>query len=179
MGVVAVHNFGESSAREKVLTDSPWIEPLLRALFPDFASMRIIRNDGHDQRTGIDVVVTLINGRDLYVDFKFRTKNYDDFALEYWSDVDRKTPGWIAKPQRTDLIIYIFLPTHKAYLLPFQPLRRAWRTHGREWVRSSRYFIADAPNEYSGRKWTTRSVCVPFRIVYDAMNEPEVFEVSA
>jgi hypothetical protein len=167
------------TAGEKLLTDSPWIEPVLRALFPDFASMKIIRHDGHDQRTGIDVVVVLTNGCERHVDFKFRSKNYDDFALEYWSDVDRKTPGWIAKPQRTDMIVYIFMPARKAYLLPFQPLRRAWRNHGKEWVRDSRYFIADAPNEFNGRKWITRSVCVPFRIVYAAMNEPESFEVAA
>jgi hypothetical protein len=138
MNVVAIHKFGESLAGEKLLTDSPWIEPLLRALFPDFASMKIVRSDGHDQRTGIDVVVVLTNGCERHVDFKFRTKNYDDFALEYFSDVDRKTPGWIAKPQRTDLIVYIFMPARKAYPLPFQPLRRAWKKYRGLWVRNAK-----------------------------------------
>ena len=174
-GGMTVHDFQTSLARSKAYEDAPWWGEVYRRAFPDLQASVSVRNDGWAQRGGIDRVLTLGSGRTVTVDEKVREKDWGDFALERWSDRERRVPGWIQKPLACDFIAYAFVPSQTCYLLPFLSLKRAWTLHGRHWIENAEaerfgYKIAVAPN----RTYSTECVCVPrddlFTALTDAMS---------
>lgn len=165
MGEVIVHNFRESLALSEQYADAPWWEAVYRKAFPSFASTMLIRGDGWAQRGGIDRVVILASGKRYDIDQKVRERDWPDFCLEYYSDKERKTLGWVAKDLACDFIAYAFIPSQRCYLLPFAALRRAWHDHGSDWMR--RYGKIEARNH----GWTTESVPVPIPVVLRAMQD--------
>jgi len=165
-----VHSFDQSLAKSHRQEDAPWWTEVYRRAFPDLRAMVNVRQDGWAQRGGIDRVLTLGSGKTLTVDEKVREKDYGDVLLEYWSDYERRDPGWVAKDLACDLIAYAVVPTEKCYLLPFQQLRCVWRTNGRDWVR--RFKKIEALNAgRSGGTYTTVSVAVPTETLLDGMRD--------
>jgi hypothetical protein len=144
-------------------SDAPWWEEVYRHAFPDFSTMHDVRKDGWAQRGGIDRQVILSDGTVLKIDEKARRTDYPDFCLEYYSDVRRKTPGWLGKPLTCDYIAYAFVPSRTCYLLPYQLLRRAWWNHRSEWVAGYREIRAE------NNGYTTVSVAVPIPVVLNAI----------
>jgi hypothetical protein len=161
---MTVHNFNESLARSHSYADAPWWEDVYRQAFPGFASMVSVREDGWAQRGGIDRSITLKSGKTLWVDEKVREKEWADVLLERWSDSRNRVPGWIQKDLACDYIAYAFAPLQKCYLLPFQPLRRAWILNGRQWCEEYKEVRAD-----NGR-YVTVSVAIPTDILFAALN---------
>jgi hypothetical protein len=149
---------------------APWWEEVYRQAFPGFTGMQSLNSDGWAQRGGIDRQVFLNDGTVLKIDEKARRQAWPDFLLEYWSDEERKIPGWIAKPLTCDFIAYAFVPTRTCYLLPFQLLRRAWQKHRGCWVKT--YGSKRAVNE----RYTTVSVAVPIDVVLASLAEAMVIE---
>ena len=129
------HRFHDSLALSESFTDAPWWIDMYRRAFPKLASAVAVRNDGWAQRGGIDRVLTLDCGRTYTVDEKVRMEDWPDILLERWSDEARRVPGWVQKPLACDFIAYAFAPSGVCYLLPVVPLQRAWRQHGKEWIR--------------------------------------------
>jgi len=41
----------------------------------------------------------------------------------------------VQKPLACDFIAYAYAPSGVCYLLPVVPLQRAWRQHGRQWIK--------------------------------------------
>jgi hypothetical protein len=160
-----VHDFRRDLAYSHAQTDAPWWEQVYRAAFPDFHSMTDLRADGDHQRAGVDRHVTLTSGRVLEVDEKVRRKDYGDILLEYWSDEARRRPGWVAKNLRCDYIAYAIEPSATCYLIPFQPLRRAWSTYGRQWVAA--FGRRDARNN----GYVTVSCPVPTDVLMQAITD--------
>lgn len=160
-----IHDFRQSLEMSQAQADSPWWNDVYRNAFPDLQSAVNVRNDGWAQRGGIDRVLTLASGKTLTVDEKVRDKDWPDFCLEYWSSVEHKTRGWIAKDLACDFIAYAFIPSATCYLLPFQTLRRAWRENANDWVRRHRKI------EAKNKGYTTVSVGVPIHEVFEAMND--------
>lgn len=160
-----VHNFEESNAKSIAQADAPWWLEIYRNAFPDLVSFACVRQDGWAQRGGIDRVLTLSSGKTLSIDEKVRYKDRDDIALEYWSNKERKVPGWIAKDLACDFIAYAFVPSGRCYLLPFQTLRRAWRDNHKQWV--SEYFKVVAQNP----GYQTISVAVPIPVLMEALGD--------
>ena len=114
---------------------SEWWLKTYRRAFPRLASAVSVREDGWAQRGGVDRVLTLACGRVYTVDEKVRTEDWPDVLLEQWSDEARRSPGWVQKPLAADFIAYAYAPSRVCYLLPVVPLQRAWRQHGREWIK--------------------------------------------
>ena len=112
-----------------------------------------IEQDGWAQRAGIDRLLTLACGRTFTVDEKIRTADWPDVLLEQWSDQARRVPGWVQKPLACDFIAYAFAPTGTCILMPVPALHRAWRQHGRQWIRLYGTRLAQNPG-YT-------SICVP------------------
>lgn len=129
------HRFQDSLALSEAYADAPWWLEMYRRAFPKLASAVPVRQDGWAQRGGIDRVLTLECGRTYTVDEKVRTEDWPDILLERWSDEARRIPGWVQKPLACDFIAYAFAPSGVCYLLPVVPLQRAWRQHGKEWIR--------------------------------------------
>lgn len=152
---MTTHDFHKSLALSRDQEDAPWWRDVYEGAFPTLRGMVSVRDDGWAQRGGIDRVLTLACGRTITVDEKVRAENWPDILLEYWSDRDRKTPGWVAKDLACDFIAYAFIPSRTCYLIPFLSLRQAWRKNRLEWV--GQYRRVEAQN----RGYTTVSVAVP------------------
>jgi hypothetical protein len=160
-----IHNFRESLERSESYADAGWWLEIYRLAFPGLLSSVSVRKDGWAQRGGIDRVLTLASGKTLTVDEKVREKDWPDILLEYWSDSERKVPGWVAKDLACDFIAYAFVPSETCHLLPFQTLRRAWQVNYKNWVRQ--YQKIEALN----RGYVTVSVAVPTGVLLGALRD--------
>lgn len=162
------HNFAESLSFSHDQADLPMWGEVYRNAFPTFAGMTCVRSDGWAQRGGIDRVVTLSSGKSLHIDEKVRKKDYGDILIEYWSDEERRVPGWIAKDLACDFIAYAFLPSRTCYLLPFHQLRLAWKNNGKEWVGRYKKTVAD------NGSYQTVGVAVPIPELLDKIKRAMV-----
>ena len=165
-GEMKPHNFKKSLAKSHSASDLPFWKEIYQSAFPTMIAMVDHREDGEHQRAGIDRSIILSNSKQILIDEKTRSKNektgkiYTDIALEYWSDRDKKIPGWVCKPLRADYIAYAIAPLGICYLLPVIQLQQAWDDKGEEWIEE--YPIVNAVNE----SWITVSVGVPPEILY-------------
>ena len=165
-----IHDFKECLERSNNYSNEPWWEGVYKNAFPTMKEMVNIPDDGWAQRAGIDRILILNSGKTLYIDEKVRESSYNDILLEYWSSIESKIPGWIAKDLATDFIAYVFKPTKKCYMLPFQLLRLSWKKNHREWVKNHR--IVEAKN----KNYTTVSVCVPIEILLESIKKSILIE---
>ena len=166
----ATHNFATSLRCSETQVDAARWEAMYKKAFPTMTAAVPIRQDGWAQRGGIDRVITLASGKTITVDEKVRQKDFNDILLEYWSDTERRTPGWIAKDLACDFIAYTCLETERCFLLPFHLLRRAWKQHGREWVsRAEKEEEGYKKVVAQNRGYTTTSVAVSWDILYQAI----------
>lgn len=162
---MTIHDFDESLRRSHSASDLPiWLE-IYRKAFPTLQASIDHRQDGEHQRAGIDRSVVLANSKQILIDEKVRWKDYDDIALEYWSDRDRRIPGWVCKPLRADFICYAIAPVGRAYLLPVPQLQQAWQRHGEQWA--SAYRDCEARN----RNYVTVSCPVPVGVLFKAIGD--------
>ncbi len=159
------HNFTDSLALSNAQVDAPWWLEIYQKAFPTIQSYVSVREDGWAQRGGIDRVITLASGKTISIDEKVREKDWGDILLEYWSDRDRKTKGWIAKDLACDYIAYAFVPTGRCFLLPFLTLRQAWLRNKNEWVK--KYPRIEAQN----KNYVTVSVAIPIDILFPALTD--------
>jgi hypothetical protein len=162
-----VHDFDKSLAKARINDEDTIWETVYKRAFPSFLTSAKIDVDGWAQHGGIDRIVILQDGTTLYVDQKMRDGDWNDFALEYWSDLERKAPGWVEKDLACDYIAYAFKPSKRCYLLPFQQLRSAWKEHKQEWLHTFPTF--EVQNERNGHRWVTVCVGVPIGVVMEAI----------
>lgn len=160
------HDFQESLRRSHEASDLPiWLE-IYRQAFPDLMACVDHRQDGEHQRAGIDRSLTLANSKQILIDEKVRWKTFSDIALEYWSDRDRRIPGWVCKPLRADFICYAIAPLGQAYLLPVPQLQSAWRKYGTDWIAAYK-----PPINAQNRGYVTVSCGVPVAVLFKAIGE--------
>ena len=86
-------------------------------------------------RTGVDYIATLQGGTKIFIDAKTRTpgcsrywKGEPELAIETWSVVEKKIPGWTFNEKSdVDYILYTFPKEDYAgcFFIPFQLLRSA------------------------------------------------------
>lgn len=170
---MAVANFAADLAFSHAQSDQPFWAEVYREAFPDMESMVNVRKDGWAQRGGIDRIITCASGRVWRIDEKVRREKWDDILLEVKSDIERDTPGWIVKDLACDFIAYAFLPTQECFLLPVQPLQRAWRQYGELWIRE--YETKEAPNN----GWRTLNCPVPISFLMEAIAEAMLIRWTA
>lgn len=186
---MTTHSFKERNRYAATSKAALVWEPFYRAAFPGFAAFAELPAERSTaQLLGIDHVVVLTSGKELRIDTKIRDRVYqNDVLLEYLSDEDRAAPGWIEKDLAIDFLAVVWEPSHKGMLLPWEQLRRAWLDHGREWVTKGREGIQDpapvfhkgadgfghtvANNREGDRTWRTLAVCVPTRVLANAVRD--------
>jgi hypothetical protein len=161
-----IHNFNRSLEESRAYAEAPWWEDVYRRAFSGIRSLVYVADDGWAQRGGVDRLITLASGRTITVDEKVRKKDWNDILLERWSDVDRRSPGWVQKPLLCEFIAYAMIPSRKCWLLPTLTLQAAWRRYGRDWI--EQYDEVRAIND-SG--YTTVSVAVPTDILIGALGK--------
>lgn len=165
-----VYNFQDCLSQSKSSSDLPFWESCYRQFFPTFQAMLCHRDDGFHQRQGIDRSVILSNSKQILIDEKTRWRNrktgcvYGDIALEEYSDVARKIPGWAVKSLLCDYIAYAIVPLGLCYLLPVLQMQSAWSKNSAMWkVSFPKKIIAD--NE----GYQTLSWGIPHEILFPAM----------
>ena len=150
-------------------SDLPFWEPVYRDAFPTMEAMVDHRGDGEHQRAGIDRSIILANSKQILIDEKVRFKDYGDILLEYWSNAERKVPGWVCKPLRADFIAYAIAPAGKCYLLPVLQLQRAWEIHGDEWKRKYKPRKALNENGNGNGRYTTICLAISVGTLFSAI----------
>jgi hypothetical protein len=163
---VTVHEFQKSLSVSKQNTEASYWLRLYDAFFPGrrLGGIHDITDRGQ-QLAGIDRELVLKgSGKVLMIDEKVRSRsNCDDILLEYWSNYQAKVPGWIEKDLLCDYVCYLFEPVKRAYLLPFDLLRRAWIVHKSEWI--TQYPEVRAENA----DYTTISVAIPIHVLMNSL----------
>jgi hypothetical protein len=174
-GEMKPYNFYECLEMSHSAENLPIWKEIYSKAFPDMVVMINHREDGDHQRAGIDRSIIMRNSKQILIDEKVRGRNkktgiaYDDIALEYWSDVENKKPGWVCKPLLCDFICYAIAPLGRAYLMPVIQLQTAWKKYCAEWIKRHQKIVAE--NETNGRKWKTVSVGVPPKILFPKIGE--------
>lgn len=167
-----MRDFRNDLAAERKDIDSEELREVMDNLFPDRAEWWKI-TDLERQRQGIDAAVAGIGGQLVTIDFKFRSKLYFDFALEYEHRFPdgRKKDGWITDSKKTvDFIAYVVKPRGWfCYLLPMQQLRAAWQKHGDRWL------AAYDKRASQNKGYATWNCCVPREIVLAAIEHHYYF----
>lgn len=126
----------------------------------------------NSQKNGVDRIIYLENGKTITIDEKVRTKVYPDIALEYLSNDQTGTLGWMEKDLSIDYLAYAFLPIKTVYLFDWIALKRAWNHYKNNWL--ERYFISIAPN----KTYNTHSVCVPINILIDSCSLATIIKLD-
>ena len=116
------------------------------------------------QKQGQDKIIHLNDNTQIRIEEKIRWEDYDDFALEYLSSFEHSTPGWMEKNLITDYLAYGFYPSGRAYLIPWQELKKAWEIHKHHWKKQ--YFNPPAINKVGASFYTTMSVAVPIKVIH-------------
>jgi hypothetical protein len=173
------HDFRECLDYSYQCSDEPFWEQVYRQAFHNFKGQIPVYGRCESQWRGVDRLVYLSNDTVLRVDEKKRKKVREDILLEYLSNDQKRTPGWIELDLAIDYLAVAFMPIQKVYLLPWVLLRRAWLKHGEEWIqwgdeRQNGFETVSAENP-GYRTW---SVAVPIKRLYAAIHRSSVIEVK-
>ena len=89
------------------------------------------------QKRGIDTILLMDNGKQIYFDEKVRRADYNDILLEEWSNEGRQKIGWAFDHTKwTDYIAYLIPVAKTCFLLPFDLLRRTCDKYKDTWRHS-------------------------------------------
>jgi len=150
-----VHDFYERLEHSQALSDEPaWVE-FYRRIWPHMLAAVRLDADSPMQRAGVDRAIFLPSKQvPFYVDEKKRDKDYGDFLVEEWSNLERKKIGWtLDKTKICDFIAYAV--PGRCFLLPFEPLRIACETHLEDWKQRKTVRKWDVQNRtYITRNWS-------------------------
>ena len=155
------------SMGEKVTSDIK----LLNNIF--LGSMSVTKTSSDLDKLGVDYIVTLQDGAEIFIDVKTREKGaskYWDYgepelAIEIWSVCCSKV-GWnFSKKSAVDYILYTFDPSdyNQYYLFPFQQLRIASQRNFHAW--KSQYKTAFQ----SSYEWQSQAMFIPVSVVIKAI----------
>jgi len=137
-------------------------------LIPGAVSARETEDIERDKK-GIDYIVTLRSGADIYIDAKQTLKperhtwryGEPELLIEVYSALETQKAGWTLDESKvTDYILYSFCPedTQRRFLVPFQLLRMAARKYIHKWLEYKR---REVKTKSRGRGWTTVVTYVP------------------
>ena len=128
-----VHDFKKCLDYSELAKDEEFWLSVYRKAFGELKMIGINRLHCEEQKRGQDRFMETVEGEFIRVDEKKRTKVYNDILLEYVSDNRMLTPGWIEKDLDIEYIAYAFMPNKTCHLIPWQPLRKAWKENKKKW----------------------------------------------
>jgi len=168
------YDFGERLAMSHGVSQNKDIRRLILDNIPGALDVHPahLEND----RNGTDWWVEHITGRWLSVDCKVRESDWwathpeeDDLALETWSVVESKVPGWTRDSRkRTDYVLWLWTDTGRWCLVPFAMLCKVFTDQWQTW--SNKYRIAkQKTTRDNGSAYHSECVFVPRREVWVAI----------
>jgi hypothetical protein len=140
-----------------VAQDARW-EALYRAAWPGLLGAEYV-TDVALQRLGYDRLLTLADASVIAVEEKYDAQAVENLFLEYWSNLEAETPGWIRKPLRCNYFCYVCPNIYTAYILPWPELQAAWVDQSEHWVKTYGAKYVRNPG------YTTVGVAVPIEDV--------------
>jgi hypothetical protein len=184
-----IHDFNRSLKASHESEDLAFWGDVYADAFPTMVQTIKHSKDGDHQRLGIDRSVILENSKQILIDEKIRGRNkktgkvYTDISLEYMSNVQSQTPGWVCKPLMCRFIAYAIAPAGICYLLDVEALQRAWILHSHRWMilakhEAQEYRLIQATSHKNGRTWKTDSCVVPAEHLRSAMGGIQVFKFT-
>jgi len=115
--------------------DQEFWKEVYKIFFPNMVGMHSHNEYGNHQLNGIDRSITLLNGKTILLDEKSRRiEDTGDIMLEYVSNNNYNSPSWCEKELLCDYIVYAFIPSKKAYLLPTAQLQQVWKKNKEVWL---------------------------------------------
>lgn len=165
------HNFRDSLAASHAAEDLPCWEFIYRQAFPTMVGMYNHRHDGEHQRAGIDRSIILENSKQITIDEKARYARFDDILLEYVSNDQTGSPGWVEKHLLCDYVAYAVIPLGKAYLLPVIQLQSAWARNKKKWMELAerREMGFSKPPGAVNNGYRTLNIGVPIKTLFAAI----------
>jgi len=129
-----------------------------------------------NDRNGTDWWVEMVGGRFLSVDCKVREEDYahkppkyeDDLALETWSVIEERVPGWtLDKGKRSEYILWVWKDSGRWVMIPFPMLLKAFRGRKDRWVQLYKVGRQETTDGNTGQVlWRSECVFVPRKAVW-------------
>lgn len=136
-------------------------------------ALNVVKAHEKNDRTGVDWWVELPGARWVGVDAKVREQDWaargkDDLALETWSVVEKKVPGWTRSEDKTcDYILWLWKDTGRFCLIPFRMLCTVFQDQWRAWC--DKYQVARQFTRTGGGGYHSECVFVDRREVWAAL----------
>lgn len=166
---MSLYGFRERLAMSQGVSASDDIKATLLANVP--GAVRIDPATNAEDRSGTDWWVVLRTGQKISIDVKVREDDYkklkgwDDLALEAWSVIGDRKPGWTRdETKRTDYILWWWKPTRRWCLVPFRMLCAVYIEFWVAWLDKYRSPIQETRE--NGRSWRSQCTFVPRRLVW-------------
>lgn len=137
-----IASFEEDYAHSEIMMQELDREKIYKAFFPRLKRFRReFRKDY--QKRGVDVIVVLPE-ESFWIEEKVVRKDWEEFALEYYSNKEAGILGWMNTDLKCDYLLYVFYPSKTIYLLKWDELKKLWDKNKREWLKTKeRLFIGN------------------------------------
>ena len=167
------YGFGERMAMSQGVAASADVRVILLTEIPGAVNVQSAATVNDKQ--GVDWWVEMSTARHLAVDAKVREKDWaathpdeDDLALETWSVVEQRIPGWTRDMhKRCDYVLWLWKDTGRFCLVPFPMLCRVFSQNWSLW--SQRYRTARQHTPREGGGYHSECVFVPRRELWAAI----------
>ena len=138
-------------------------------------AFEVIRANKRDDKNGTDYWVRREGGLpDLSVDCKVRDHDpvprygSDGVAMETWSVVEQRVPGWTRDPRkRTDFVLWFWIDSGRFCLVAFPGLCWVFVRQWQQWRKEFRRAVQGTKNETGHVLWHSECVFVPRRRLFD------------
>lgn len=132
-----MHNFAESLLKSKKHSSHRIWNIIYERFFPNYTRKKNYEEDMLMQKSGVDDIIEF-QGKPIWIDRKVRFKRKDkrifqDIILEFWSDEERMSPGWICKRTKADYFIYLNLMNAHCYCIPTKSVQLGWQKYHNFW----------------------------------------------
>jgi hypothetical protein len=162
------YGFDEQLVMSQGYSETAQINEILLSNIP--SALAVVSAHSDNDRHGTDFWVECKNGKFLSVDCKVREqdwapKGYDDVALETWSVVEKRIPGWTRdKEKQTDYVLWLWKDTGRWMLVPFQMLLGVFENCWVDWSSKHKTAKQFTPRQSGG--YHSECVFVPRREVW-------------
>lgn len=164
------YGFGDRMAMSQGVATNADVRSILLAEIPGAVSVEAAATVNDKQ--GVDWWVEMSTARHLAVDAKVREKDWaashpdeDDLALETWSVVEQRIPGWTRdSSKRCDYVLWLWKDTGRFCLVPFPMLCRVFDQNWMVWLNTYRSAKQHTPRGNGG--YHSECVFVPRRVLW-------------
>ena len=159
-----VHNFQKYLKTSHSFQALPFWKGIYEKFFGEGVTIISHSQNGVHQQLGIDRSVVMTDSRIYRIEEKVDYHANRNIFIEYWSDWEKRVPGWIVKPLYCDYVVYVIPAMGEAYFFNTLVLQDIWKDIGNQWI--GQYHEKRIRNHSGSREWTTIGTPVPVNDVY-------------